>query len=271
MLATHRRRRLRAQPLIHLVPNIFTLMSLCAGLTAIRYGLDQRFELALILLVFMLMRDGGRGRRHDRRAHPCRDRDPQGHGEGPPSAEEQEATPEHAEAGAPEPPDAVIPSAPVVQAGHQIVEGAGRAHVSGSSPAGGAQAGRPKVARSPGLPRTAAGVVRGGHRGFLVSGSLCSNLLGRCQVFFSFFPSLCAHGWSGNDRDRCQVQTSASWAPWWVRWRARLPWSGAFPRRRRSGAEALPGADDGPCRPPRRPPCGEPLLAAVTDRATPIL
>ena len=28
---------------------------------------------------------GGHGRRHDRRAHPCRDRGPQGHGEGPPS------------------------------------------------------------------------------------------------------------------------------------------------------------------------------------------
>ena len=92
---------------------------------------------------------GGHGRRHDRRARPCRDRGAQGHGECPPAAEEQEATPEYAEAGAPEPPDAVIPAAPVVQAGHQIVEGAGRAHVSGSSPAGGAQAGRPSGARSP--------------------------------------------------------------------------------------------------------------------------
>ena len=53
MLVRHRRRRrpLRAQPLIHLVPNIFTVMSLCAGLTAIRYGLDQRFELALTLIL----------------------------------------------------------------------------------------------------------------------------------------------------------------------------------------------------------------------------
>lgn len=51
MLPRRRRRPLRAQPLIHLVPNIFTVMSLCAGLTAIRYGLDQRFELALALVV----------------------------------------------------------------------------------------------------------------------------------------------------------------------------------------------------------------------------
>jgi CDP-diacylglycerol---serine O-phosphatidyltransferase len=63
MLARHRRRRrLRAQPLIHLVPNIFTVMSLCAGLTAIRYGLDQRFELALVLIVAAGVLDGLDGR-----------------------------------------------------------------------------------------------------------------------------------------------------------------------------------------------------------------
>jgi CDP-diacylglycerol--serine O-phosphatidyltransferase len=62
MLARHRRRRLRAQPLIHLVPNIFTVMSLCAGLTAIRYGLDGRFELALALIVAAGVLDGLDGR-----------------------------------------------------------------------------------------------------------------------------------------------------------------------------------------------------------------
>jgi CDP-diacylglycerol---serine O-phosphatidyltransferase len=62
MLARQRRRRLRAQPLIHLVPNIFTVMSLCAGLTAIRYGLDQRFELALVLIVAAGVLDGLDGR-----------------------------------------------------------------------------------------------------------------------------------------------------------------------------------------------------------------
>jgi CDP-diacylglycerol--serine O-phosphatidyltransferase len=48
--------------LIHLVPNIFTVMSLCAGLTAIRYGLDQRFELALVLIVAAGVLDGLDGR-----------------------------------------------------------------------------------------------------------------------------------------------------------------------------------------------------------------
>jgi len=61
-MAARRRRRLRAQPLIHLVPNIFTVMSLCAGLTAIRYGLDQRFELALMLIVVAGVFDGLDGR-----------------------------------------------------------------------------------------------------------------------------------------------------------------------------------------------------------------
>jgi CDP-diacylglycerol---serine O-phosphatidyltransferase len=62
MLARNRRRRLRAQPLIHLVPNIFTVMSLCAGLTAIRYGLDGRFELALVLILAAGVLDGLDGR-----------------------------------------------------------------------------------------------------------------------------------------------------------------------------------------------------------------
>ncbi|HEX6141965.1 MAG TPA: CDP-diacylglycerol--serine O-phosphatidyltransferase [Geminicoccaceae bacterium] len=57
-----RRRRLRAQPIIHLVPNIFTVASLCLGLTAIRYGLDGRFELALALLVLAGIFDGLDGR-----------------------------------------------------------------------------------------------------------------------------------------------------------------------------------------------------------------
>jgi CDP-diacylglycerol--serine O-phosphatidyltransferase len=57
-----RRRRLRAQPLIHLVPHIFTVASLCLGLSAIRYGLDGRFELAVILLVLAGVFDGLDGR-----------------------------------------------------------------------------------------------------------------------------------------------------------------------------------------------------------------
>ena len=63
MLARHRRRPV-AGPAIDfdLVPNIFTVMSFCAGLTAIRYGLDQRFELALVLIVAAGVLDGLDGR-----------------------------------------------------------------------------------------------------------------------------------------------------------------------------------------------------------------
>jgi CDP-diacylglycerol--serine O-phosphatidyltransferase len=61
-MVIRRRRRLRAQPLIHLVPNIFTVMSLCAGLTSIRYALDQRYELALVLILVAGLFDGLDGR-----------------------------------------------------------------------------------------------------------------------------------------------------------------------------------------------------------------
>lgn len=56
------RRRLRAQPLIHLVPNMFTVLALCAGLTSIRYALDGRFELAVALIVVAGVLDGLDGR-----------------------------------------------------------------------------------------------------------------------------------------------------------------------------------------------------------------
>ena len=56
------RKRLRAQPLIHLVPNMFTVLSLCAGLTSIRYALDGRFELAVALIIVAGVLDGLDGR-----------------------------------------------------------------------------------------------------------------------------------------------------------------------------------------------------------------
>ena len=63
MLRKRRRgRRQRAQPLIHLLPNMFTVLSLCAGLTSIRYALDGRFELAVALIVAAGVLDGLDGR-----------------------------------------------------------------------------------------------------------------------------------------------------------------------------------------------------------------
>lgn len=56
------RKRLRAQPLIHLLPNMFTVLALCAGLTSIRYALDARYELAVALIVLAGVLDGLDGR-----------------------------------------------------------------------------------------------------------------------------------------------------------------------------------------------------------------
>ena len=57
-----RARRLGRQPLIHLLPNMFTVMCLCAGLSSIRYALDERFELAVALIVVAGIFDGLDGR-----------------------------------------------------------------------------------------------------------------------------------------------------------------------------------------------------------------
>jgi len=48
----------RSLPLIALLPNLVTLLGLCAGLTAIRYGLGGRYELAAGLIVLAAVIDG---------------------------------------------------------------------------------------------------------------------------------------------------------------------------------------------------------------------
>jgi len=45
-----------------LVPSFFTLLALCAGLTSIRMGIEQRYDLALGLIVFAALIDGIDGR-----------------------------------------------------------------------------------------------------------------------------------------------------------------------------------------------------------------
>src|ERR1700752_2428840 len=49
-------------PVRMLVPNFFTLLSLCAGLTAIRMAIEQRFDLAIALVVIAALLDGIDGR-----------------------------------------------------------------------------------------------------------------------------------------------------------------------------------------------------------------
>lgn len=60
-----RRRRLfrnRQVPVRLLIPNVFTLLGLCAGLTAIRMAIEGRYELALAAIVFAALLDGVDGR-----------------------------------------------------------------------------------------------------------------------------------------------------------------------------------------------------------------
>jgi CDP-diacylglycerol---serine O-phosphatidyltransferase len=48
----------RSLPLVALLPNLVTLLGLCAGLTSIRYALDGRYELAAALIILAAVMDG---------------------------------------------------------------------------------------------------------------------------------------------------------------------------------------------------------------------
>lgn len=68
-IETHTRRRRRRSlfrhrrvPVRMLVPNFFTLLGLCAGLTSIRMGIEGRYDLALAAIVFAGCLDGVDGR-----------------------------------------------------------------------------------------------------------------------------------------------------------------------------------------------------------------
>jgi CDP-diacylglycerol---serine O-phosphatidyltransferase len=54
--------RHRKIPVRALLPNFFTLLSLCAGLTGIRMAIEQRFEMALLLVAAAALIDGIDGR-----------------------------------------------------------------------------------------------------------------------------------------------------------------------------------------------------------------
>jgi CDP-diacylglycerol--serine O-phosphatidyltransferase len=57
-----RRRRFRPIPVRMLVPNVITLLAICAGLTAIRLSTEGRMELAVGAIVFAAVLDGLDGR-----------------------------------------------------------------------------------------------------------------------------------------------------------------------------------------------------------------
>jgi CDP-diacylglycerol--serine O-phosphatidyltransferase len=57
-----RRRRFKPIPIRLLVPNLITLLALCAGLTAIRLAVEGKLDLALAAIVFAAVLDGIDGR-----------------------------------------------------------------------------------------------------------------------------------------------------------------------------------------------------------------
>jgi len=56
------RRRFKAIPVRTLLPNLITLLALCAGLTAIRLAVEDKLDLALAAIVFAALLDGIDGR-----------------------------------------------------------------------------------------------------------------------------------------------------------------------------------------------------------------
>jgi CDP-diacylglycerol--serine O-phosphatidyltransferase len=58
----NKRRRFKAIPIRVLLPNLITLLALCAGLTAIRFAVEGRYEIAVGLVVAAAALDGIDGR-----------------------------------------------------------------------------------------------------------------------------------------------------------------------------------------------------------------
>jgi CDP-diacylglycerol--serine O-phosphatidyltransferase len=60
--SSEHRRRFKAIPVRVLLPNLITLLALCAGLTAMRMAVEDHMQLALAAIVFAAMLDGIDGR-----------------------------------------------------------------------------------------------------------------------------------------------------------------------------------------------------------------
>jgi CDP-diacylglycerol---serine O-phosphatidyltransferase len=56
------RRSLKTLPIRSLIPNSLTVMALCSGLTAMRFGLDGRFDIAVFAIIVAAILDGLDGR-----------------------------------------------------------------------------------------------------------------------------------------------------------------------------------------------------------------
>ena len=56
------RRRFSKVPVRFLLPNLITLLALCSGVTAIRLGIEHRYELAVSAVILAIMLDAVDGR-----------------------------------------------------------------------------------------------------------------------------------------------------------------------------------------------------------------
>jgi len=61
-LGKNPRRGLKTLPIRSLIPNSLTVMALCSGLTAMRFGLDGRFDIAVFAIIVAAVLDGLDGR-----------------------------------------------------------------------------------------------------------------------------------------------------------------------------------------------------------------
>ncbi|WP_373085359.1 phosphatidylcholine/phosphatidylserine synthase [Sneathiella sp.] len=61
-MTLNRRSRLRVLPLNALIPNMLTTLALCAGLTSVRFALDEKWEMAVIAILAAGVLDGLDGR-----------------------------------------------------------------------------------------------------------------------------------------------------------------------------------------------------------------
>jgi len=61
-ISLQKRPRLRELPINRMIPNILTILALCAGLTGIRFGLQEKWEAAVIAIVIAGILDGLDGR-----------------------------------------------------------------------------------------------------------------------------------------------------------------------------------------------------------------
>ena len=62
MVLRSRTQRLRSLPVNNLIPNILTILALCAGLTAMRFALAEKWQLAVVAIIIAAILDGLDGR-----------------------------------------------------------------------------------------------------------------------------------------------------------------------------------------------------------------